>query len=293
MLRRFSDLPSSAEAPLEIRLFGELQLERAGYEAVPFPTRKARSIFARLVLGREKPHFRDQLAECFWPEADPSQSRAALRTELWRIRLTIARYGLNPRHYLNTGIDTIHFRPSGPILVDTELFDHATGPESDCATVLALYRADLLEGEYGDWCQFQREHYRSRLVDTLESAMERATAAGDFGTALDLGNRLVSLDPLAEHIHRKLIACHAARGNRSAALKQYARCASLLENELRVMPMAETRALAEEIRGGTARLFERTGADEGRTALHLARTILDEAARKLDHELIARHCGPG
>ena len=291
MLRGFSDLPSSAEAPLEIRLFGELQLERAGYEAVPFPTRKARSIFARLVLGRDKPHFRDQLAECFWPEADPSQSRAALRTELWRIRLTIARCGLNPRHYLATGIDTIHFRPIGPILVDTELFDLALGPEPDCATVLALYRADLLEGEYGDWCQFQREHYRSRFVDALETTMERAMATGDFGAALDLGNRLVSLDPLAEHIHRKLIACHAARGNRSAALQQYARCASVLEHELRVAPMPETRALIDEIRGGAARLLERADADEEWTALRLARTILDEAARKLDHALVARGQG--
>lgn len=291
MLRGLSDLPPSAEAPLEIRLFGELQLERAGYEVVPFPTRKARSIFGRLVLGRDRPHFRDQLAECFWPEADPSQSRAALRTELWRIRLTIARYGLNPRHYLNTGIDTVHFRPVGPVLVDTELFDGAIGPQPDCATVLALYRADLLEGEYGDWCQFQREHYRSRFVDALETMMEGAMAAGDFGTALDLGSRLVSLDPLAEHIHRKLITCHAARGNRSAALKQYARCASLLEHELRVTPLAETRALADEVRRGTAFLPDRADPDEGTTALRLARTILDEAARKLDHALVARHGG--
>ena len=291
MLRGYSDLPSSAQAPLEIRLFGELQLARAGYEIVPFPTRKARSIFGQLVLAREKPHFRDQLAERFWPEADPSQSRAALRTELWRIRLTIARYGLNPRHYLNTGIDTIQFRPAGPILVDTELFDHAIGPEPDCATALTLYRADLLEGEYGDWCQFQREHYRSRFVDMLDSAMERAMAAGDFCTALDLGSRLVSLDPLAEHIHRKLIACHAARGNRSAALKQYARCVSFLEQELRVMPMAETRALADEIRGGAARLFERVDPNERRTALRIARTILDEAARTLDLALAGRHVG--
>jgi len=291
MLREYSDLPSSAQAPLEIRLFGELQLARAGYEIVPFLTRKSRSIFGQLVLAREKPHFRDQLAECFWPEADPSQSRAALRTELWRIRLTIARYGLNPRHYLNAGIDTIQFRPAGPILVDTELFDQAIGPEPDCATILALYRADLLEGEYGDWCQFQREHYRSRFASVLESAMERAMAAGDFCTALDLGNRLVSLDPLAEHIHRKLIACHAARGNRSAALKQYARCVSLLEQELGVMPMAETQALADEIRGGAARLLECVDRDEGRTALRLAHTILDEAARKLGHALVARPVG--
>lgn len=291
MLRGYSDLPCSAQAPLEIRLFGELQLSRAGFEIVAFPTRKSRSIFGQLVLAREKPHFRDQLAECFWPEADPSQSRAALRTELWRIRLTIARYGLNPRHYLTAGIDTIQFHPSGPILVDTDLFDQATGPEPDFTSVLALYRADLLEGEYGDWCRFQREHYRSRFVGVLELAMERAMAAGDFCTALDLGNRLVSLDPLAEHVHRKLIACHAARGNRSAALKQYARCVSLLEQELGVTPMAETQALADTLRGRATRLVECVDPNEERSALRLAHTILDEAARKLGHALLPRHVG--
>ncbi|SFA78341.1 DNA-binding transcriptional activator of the SARP family [Poseidonocella pacifica] len=284
MLRRFSQ-ESFDVAPLEIRLFGELQLARSGVAPVAFPTRKARSILGFLALERHKPHFRDKLAEWFWPEAAPGQSRAALRTELWRIRLTLARFGVNPRHYLDAGQDTIRFRALAPLLMDVELFETAVDHPGHEADVLALYRADLLEGEYGDWCRYPRDSLRARFVDALERMMDTAMAGGDFRAAVALGMRLLGLDPLAEHVHRNLMTCHAARGNRPAALRQYAACASLLEHELNVEPMSETRALFDAIRGpgGSAHDDQRDGDVDA--ALQLARTALTEATRRLDRAI--------
>jgi DNA-binding SARP family transcriptional activator len=294
------DRSSSADAPLEIFLFGEPRITRRGFEASPFPTRKARSIFALLVLGRQKAHFRDELADCFWPESTPGRSRAALRSELWRVRLTLSRYGVNPLHFLEVKQETIRFRPTVPCSVDVELFDRAVAagggriapadpagalPE---AAVLDLYRADLLAGEYGDWCQHYREHYRARFLSSLETLMEDAIGRRDFRHAVELGDRLLAEDPLAEHVHRTLMACHAARGNRPAALRQYRRCESILEQELNVGPMPETRALFDEIR---ARSHAAGGARESAAAdaaLRVARLALSEATQRLDWAILMR-----
>src|SRR4030067_511609 len=59
-------------AGLEIRLLGGFELAREGQTLEQLPLRAARSLFAYLVLNRERPHTRDLLAGTFWPEFDAS-----------------------------------------------------------------------------------------------------------------------------------------------------------------------------------------------------------------------------
>lgn len=299
-MRRLSGQYSVSDAPLEIRLFGALELLHGGRNASGFPTRKARSIFALLVLGRRKAHLRDQLAECFWPETKPSRSRASLRTELWRIRRTLASNGLDPSQYLQESREAVRFNPAVPCIVDTEEFDRAvdvwTAVQPGAANAdtlgaaLDLYRADLLEADYGEWCIYYREYYRAKFVGALELLMEHAMRSGEWRHAVELGNRLLMWEPLAEHIHRHLMSCHNAMGNRPAALQQYKRCATLLIQELAVEPMEETRALFDETRvqGEEAALVAAAAPNEA--ALRRARDALIEAVRRLDSAIV--ECGP-
>lgn len=286
-------LPSRGGGPLHIRLFGVVELSR-GQRRFRFPTRKAHSLLALLILERHKSHCRDELADCFWPEA--GRSRAALRTELWRIRRTLADGGLTPDQFLRESQDAVRFSPEAPVTVDTEAFDRAVAAwpatraaAEDAAALrrgLDLYRADLLEGEYGEWCLYHRESYRRRFIGGLERLMDYAMQVHDWRHAIEVGHRLLNWDPLAEHIYRHLMACYDAMGNRPAALRQYARCVSVLSRELAVQPMEETRARFEEI--------QRRGTGAPRTAptapsqasLRRARDALDEAARQLDNALV-------
>jgi adenine-specific DNA methylase len=67
---------------------------------------------------------------------------------------------------------------------------------------------------------------------------------------LAAAQQALAADPLAEELYRRLIALYAAVADRAAALREYARCAMVLERELGVEPLPETVALYEVVRDG-------------------------------------------
>src|SRR4029453_12169853 len=71
-----------------------------------------------------------------------------------------------------------------------------------------------------------------------------------YSDAIAAAQRYLATDELAEDIHRRLMMLYAAAGDRGAALRQFERCAALLERELGVSPLSETCAVYEAIRDG-------------------------------------------
>ncbi len=65
----------------------------------------------------------------------------------------------------------------------------------------------------------------------------------DYPAAIRYAGQYLQTDDLAEEIHRQLIILYAATGQRSAALRQFERCMVVLEHELGVEPLPETRHL--------------------------------------------------
>lgn len=280
---------------LQVQLLGLVELHCAGNKA-EFPTRKSRSIFAFLLINRRREHPREQLAGAFWPNCSQKRSRASLRTELWRIRETIARAGVDPQAILADCSDAVRIMPKAPCRVDVEELDHAirrcqTGsPTADeipaLEAALQLYAGDLLEGETEDWCLPSREYYRSRFFAGSQILIEAAIAMRDWRRAIEWGETLLLHDPLAEHVHRYLMLCHNALGNRPAAIRQFARFAGVLRSQLDVEPMEITRELYRLILRG---LPETSGSlpwqGESATVLRRTRSSLIELLRNLDAAL--------
>src|SRR3972149_5374241 len=96
-------------AGLEVRLLGGFELVREGRTLEQLPLRAARSLFAYLVLNRERPHPRDLLAGTFWPEFDDSRARRRLSQALWQIKTTIGDEA--PGRHLRGGPDTGRVNP--------------------------------------------------------------------------------------------------------------------------------------------------------------------------------------
>lgn len=121
------------------------------------------------------------------------------------------------------------------------------------ADAVSLYRGDLLQGVYDDWCLVQREALLARYLFALEYLMRAHMARKAWDKALMAAHKLLGTDPLQEHIHRAVMRCHYLLGNRPAAVKQYAACVQLLRRELDVEPMEETRRIYETIISVTPR----------------------------------------
>jgi DNA-binding SARP family transcriptional activator len=241
---------------LNIFLLGGVTLQGATANELRFPTKKSKSLFAYLVLYKERTFQRTAVAGLFWPERDEERAQRSLNSEVWRLRSMLSNAGLEPATFLHSDHCSIGFRADSDHWVDAAEFHSFTNALSthpakttlqNLVTAVELYRGDLLEGLFDDWCLVQREAYRARLMAALEFMLIGTIEAQDWAKAIGHGRRLLELDPLQEHVHRALMRCYVSLGNRPAALRQYAACAKLLRDELQIEPMDETRQVYEAI----------------------------------------------
>jgi DNA-binding SARP family transcriptional activator len=120
-----------------------------------------------------------------------------------------------------------------------------------------LYTGDLLAGlkvrgcpGFEDWLFLQQETQRELLFDVLNRLAVMSAARHDFHAAMACTRELLTLDPLYEEGHRRLMWLYARTGRRGAALRQFRTCAAALAAELQAAPSAATRALLEQIAAG-------------------------------------------
>lgn len=114
---------------------------------------------------------------------------------------------------------------------------------------LRIYRGPLLCDfslpdcpEFEAWCTQERAVLERRYLNTLETLWERLAARGAYAEAIACAQRYLVEDELAERVHARLIQLYAANGDRAAAMRQYEHCLTILERELGVPPLPETRA---------------------------------------------------
>ncbi|MDX1616095.1 MAG: AAA family ATPase [Candidatus Promineifilaceae bacterium] len=122
-------------------------------------------------------------------------------------------------------------------------------------TAAALYRGPFLDGfvlrasrEFDRWLSQAQREFEQIFLSTLRKLIVNSTI--DRDTAISYAQRYLAVDELAEDVHRQLIRLFAAAGDRSAARSQYERCLIVLERELGVQPLPETKAVYDAARKG-------------------------------------------
>jgi DNA-binding SARP family transcriptional activator len=302
-------------AELQIHFFGRFQL-LFGRRVLPdFPTQRAKALFAMLVLQAGQVLPRTRLMDSLWQEADESHARKCLSTELWRIRSLLKVGGLHPEHLIVASRDGLMFDDKAPYWLDVQAFAKALatingtpperlGPQQVRALRAAvdLYRGEMLEGVYDDWCLLHREALAAQYLRALEKLMRWHFASGQWEVAIACGQKLLAQDPLLEHIHRSIMRCYVELGLRSAAIRQYGSCVERLHRELGIEPMKETVILYRSICGAQS---PAEIAAEAATApppagsvppldlalerLHRARRCLAQASRLLTQQAARSH----
>ena len=212
---------------------------------------KPRSLLAYLLL-HPGPHPRARLAGRFWPSVLDTSARGSLRSALWSIRsaldavdgadhLVADRLGVGLAPDLAREVDAVEVG---------RLLD--LGDPASLERALLLGAEPLLPDIADEWVMEEQDRQRDRMIDALMALADAAEVRGDSARALACTREALARDRLRESSHRALMRRLAAMGDRGGALAAYARCRDALAGELAVPPSAETRALAEEIRAGTA-----------------------------------------
>jgi len=204
---------------------------------------------------------RDVLCGLLWGDQPDAEARKALRTALWRIRSVLEPESASRGAFLRVDGPQISFAEEAPAQVDVAEFEAALSairlqpvgelspPEVDrVRSAVSLYRGDLLDGLYDGWCSGHRERLRLACLTALERLLTHHRARREWLPAISAARSVLRLDPLREHVHRTLMACHLAMGDRPSALRQFEACASVMREELGIEPLAETRALYLAIR---------------------------------------------
>jgi TolB-like protein/Tfp pilus assembly protein PilF len=236
---------------LRIRLLGPVSVIRDGKPAT-VAARKARALLGYLALreGHEVP--RSVLTGLLWGERSEEQARGSLRQTLSELRAALSGSAEPP---IVATKEFVTWAP-GSAWIDAQVLEAAAASEDEDALheAGALIGGELMEGlsigepSFEQWLASERERFRLLAGIVYTRLMERAEHKGRLEEALILGVKLLSLDPLQEHVHRALMRIYAAQGRHDAALAQYERCRSELSSQLSVGPERETEELAKSIR---------------------------------------------
>src|SRR5512139_2360824 len=124
---------------LRIQLFGSFQASADDTSLARLQTDRLQALLAYLVLQRDQPLARQQLAVTFWPDTTDAQARTNLRTLLARLREALP----DTDQYLVVDAQTVQWRSAALSTIDVLEFEQALAANR-LTDAVTLYRGDLL-----------------------------------------------------------------------------------------------------------------------------------------------------
>lgn len=231
---------------MDLSLLGGFALRTAGAE-VRLASRKAQLLLARLAL-EPRGVSREVLADMLWGGHGIEQARGSLRRALADLRRA-----------LGPGADAIVSDAETVRLVRERIRCDAWNLEEndlddaiDGATAPLLPNVMPDEPAASEWLERERARFAQLSLALLDRRIEESMARRDFRGAERCVLDALAIEPTREPLHRTLMRIHAARGEHSRALKQFASLRAMLERELGVRPEPESLALFERIRSERA-----------------------------------------
>jgi DNA-binding SARP family transcriptional activator len=226
--------------------------------------RKVQELFCYLICHRAQPASREKLAGLLWENTAAAQSRANFRRTLWQLQHALNEHQ-NPERQDQPALlvkpEWIQINPQANLWVDVEVFEatfaqvrgqsgeHLNSQSAQqISDAIQLYRGDFLDGIYLDWCLYERERLQQIYLVLLSKLTAYCEATRQYERGLECAAAMLRHDRAHEQAHRQIMRLYTLQGDRTAALRQYERCALALDEELGVRPVELTTELYEHIK---------------------------------------------
>lgn len=235
---------------LRLNLLGPFRAEVGGVP-VRIGGRKGVALLAYL-LRRGGAVPRESLMALLWPDSGDGQARASLRQALAALRRDL---GTAATTVISTEDQAVALAP-GAVEADTSAFERLARSDAtgDLQAAQELWRGGFLEGigpvtpEFDRWAAAEQGALRASFEALLLRLCDAHAATGRTEEMIATALRLLALDPLQEHVHRRVIDGYRRQKRFDAALRQFESLRSVLRDELGVSPEPATLDLIRETR---------------------------------------------
>ena len=188
----------------------------------------------------------DATLAALWPDLEGDAAADALAAALHRLRkllgdaeavmLSEGRLFLDPRRIW---VDALAFEA----LSEAGVHEHQR-------QALDVYRGRLLPYDDGEgWTIAARERLSGRYLQLVRRLGERDEAEGRLEDAVALYRGAIELEPLGEPLYQGLMRCMRKLGRESEGLAVYRQLQDVLRREIAASPSAQSRELAQRLRG--------------------------------------------
>jgi DNA-binding SARP family transcriptional activator len=244
----------AAEFPVKIYTLGQFSVV-SGKNSVPLDRKgqhKPIEMLKALIALGGKDVGEMRLCEALWPDTDGDTAHSAFSVTLHRLRKLIGRDSLlvsDSRLTLNHQQCWVDVWACEQILNKIQ-HAMATAPIDDQLAInladaaMYLYNGPFLGNEDEQaWYLMFRERLHSKMIRSLMSICHHLDRRGRCQQAMDIYQKGIELEPLAEEFYYQLMLCYAKHERKAEALATYLRCAKILNSALHLEPSKRTQAL--------------------------------------------------
>ena len=245
-------------AEVTVKLFGTLEITIGEQELGAGDLGGIRPKQVLEILLAARGHFvsTDRLADLLWGHEPPMDAPCSLQTFISVLRRHLTSDREWARALVVTDARAYRF-DTDLVTLDLDRFDALLGrPVGEPPRVvrrrlehaLALVRGEVLDDEpYAEWAAELRRAYQSRVLDARLDVAELALVECDYSAALQHGEKAIGMDRFSEPAHRLAMLSLYALGRQREALETFTRLRTVLDEELGLEPMPDSRALHSAI----------------------------------------------
>jgi DNA-binding SARP family transcriptional activator len=233
-----------AESALRVQLLGANSVFVGGRRIDQRLPVSCLILLAMLMLRRNEPLCRAQLAYSLWPDREERDARANLRRHLHVLHNELA-----PVSRRNLLCESKHLTwiSSEHEWFDVHEFERLSAVPESFEAALYLYNGEFMPNVDHEWCVPIRSRLQRSSQRHLEHVITLREAQGDVVSTLRYVEDLLSADCWREDMLRKLMALRYRLGDRAGALATYYEFRRRIRVEFGVEPMPETARLKDHL----------------------------------------------
>jgi DNA-binding SARP family transcriptional activator len=279
---------------IHVFLLGKFNAARGEKAVDGLEAQKVQELLCYLLIYRNRPHVREKLADLLWQNSSSAQSKQYLRHTLCQLQAALENKHDAAETLISVESDWIQLNSAVDHWSDIQQLEQAftltqnqrgreldEGQAQTVQQAVQLYRGDLLENWYQDWCILERERFQNMYLTMLDKLMSHCTARHFYEQGIVYGAEILRCDIAHERTYRRLMRLRYLDGDRTGALRQFEVCTKALAQELDVKPAAHTLDLYAQIRAD--RPFSLTLYESDNGAVPEERVSLPALLQRLNH----------